>query len=287
MANIIDGQQIASSLKQDIAQRARSLLQKPGLAMILVGPNPASKIYVESKQKACRDVGFESFVAQLPADTSQAKLKSQINQLNQKPEVDAILLQLPLPDHLDPVAAIKAISPDKDVDCLHPNNIGRLFVHKKLPPLDQILAPCTPKGVMKLLKHEQVALEGQQAVVVGRSRLVGKPMGLLLLAFDATVTFVHSQTTNLADICQQADILVAAAGCADLITADMVKPGATVIDVGINRINSQVTGDVDFASVQTVAGAITPVPGGVGPMTVASLLENTFLLAQDKGLKSF
>lgn len=278
MATIIDGKKIAQELKKKIALQVQQMEQRPGLAVVLVGTDPASKIYVESKEKACQAVGFYSKKIVLSEEISQEMLIEEVSKLNLDPKINGILVQMPLPAHLNQKQAIQAINPDKDVDCLHPLNMGQMVALKKLPALDQLLAPCTPKGILKLIKRTDVAIAGKQAVVVGRSQLVGKPISLMLLAEDATVTMAHSRTHDLTKVCQQADILVVAAGRRDLITQEMVKPGSIVIDVGINRLGGQVVGDVEFKSVKQAAGFITPVPGGVGPMTIACLLENTLIL---------
>ena len=246
----------------------------PGLAVIMAGDNPASAAYVRNKERSCERVGITSFSQHLPATASQQELLDLIQQLNWDDQVDGILVQLPLPNHLDATALLHAIAPDKDVDGLHPLNMGRLVRG------EEGLRSCTPYGVMRLLAEYGIEPAGKQAVVLGRSILVGKPMALMLLEADATVTMAHSRTKDLLPLTQQADILVAAVGRAGMITADAVKPGSVVIDVGINRVEvpggkAKLVGDIDFASVEPVAGAITPVPGGVGPMTVAMLLENT------------
>ncbi len=277
-AQLLDGKALALSLQTELAAEVRSLQQRldrpPGLAVLMVGDNPASAAYVRGKEKACEKVGIASFGQHFATETSQAVLEEVIQTLNHDPRVDGILVQLPLPPHLDSVALLNQIHPDKDVDGLHPVNLGRL-VRGELG-----LRSCTPSGVMRLLEEYHIETQGKQAVVLGRSILVGKPIALMLLAADATVTIAHSQTVELGAIVRSADILVVAVGRQGLIHADMVKPGATVIDVGINRItdsegNSRLVGDVDFDSVQAVAGHITPVPGGVGAMTVAMLMQNT------------
>jgi len=277
-AQLLDGKALALSLQTELAAEVRSLQQRldrpPGLAVLMVGDNPASAAYVRGKEKACEKVGIASFGQHFATETSQAVLEEVIQTLNHDPRVDGILVQLPLPPHLDSVALLNQIHPDKDVDGLHPVNLGRL-VRGELG-----LRSCTPSGVMRLLEEYHIETQGKQAVVLGRSILVGKPIALMLLAADATVTIAHSQTVELGAIVRSADILVVAVGRQGLIHADMVKLGATVIDVGINRItdsegNSRLVGDVDFDSVQAVAGHITPVPGGVGAMTVAMLMQNT------------
>ena len=274
----IDGKAIAQQIQAEIAQKIaeyRSQVnQVPGLAVIMVGDNPASSAYVRNKETACRRVGMQSFGSHLPSSTQQAELESLIDQLNHNDQVHGILVQLPLPSHLDAIPLLHRIHPDKDADGLHPNNLGKLLRG------EQGLRSCTPAGVMKLLEHTNIDLAGKHAVVVGRSILVGKPLALMLLAANATVTIAHSRTPDLASITRQADILIAAVGKPEMIKAEMVKFGAVVIDVGINRItdyegNSRLVGDVDFEQVAPVASHITPVPGGVGPMTVTMLLHNT------------
>ncbi|HBL12988.1 MAG TPA: bifunctional methylenetetrahydrofolate dehydrogenase/methenyltetrahydrofolate cyclohydrolase FolD [Cyanobacteria bacterium UBA11162] len=279
-AQLLDGkalaQRIQTQLKSQVEQLVLSHGRPPGLAVLMVGDNPASAAYVRNKERACAKVGIASFGRHFPATISQAELEQTIHTLNQDPQVDGILLQLPLPEHLNAVYLLHKIDPNKDVDGLHPLNLGRLVRG------EPGLRSCTPAGVMRLLREYQIDVKGKQAVVVGRSILVGKPIALMLLELDATVTIAHSRSQNLADITRQADILIAAAGRAKLITADMVKPKAVVIDVGINRIsddsgNFHLVGDVHFDTVRDIAECITPVPGGVGPMTVAMLLENTVL----------
>lgn len=277
-AKILDGkalaQQIQTELKQQVEELTPKIGRPPGLAVLMVGDNPASAAYVRNKERACEKVGIASFGKHFPTETSQEELKQVIEGLNKDDRVDGILVQLPLPDHLDSVSLLHQIDPDKDADGLHPVNLGRLVRG------EPGLRSCTPAGVMRLMEEYQIPLRGKKAVVVGRSILVGKPLALMLLAADATVTIAHSRSQNLGEITRDADILVAAAGRKDLITADMVKPEAIVIDVGINKVtdeagNSRLVGDVNFDAVKTVAGYITPVPGGIGPMTVALLLANT------------
>ncbi len=279
MSNIIDGKKITQELRQQIAEQVKKMDRKPGLAVVLVGDDPASKVYVNSKERACLAAGFHSEKIVLSADITQQELSKQIKQLNQDDQIDGILVQMPLPPHLDERKAILAIDPNKDVDCFHPLNLGELLLQKKATPMEKLLAACTPKGIIRLIQSTGVLLEGKKAVVVGRSHLVGKPVALLLLAENATVKICHSRTQDLAEQCKQADVLVAAVGVPKLITKEMIKPGAVVIDVGINRVDGQLVGDVDFEQVQPIAGNITPVPGGVGPMTIACLLENTLILA--------
>jgi len=277
-AQLIDGKAIAQKIQAELTQQVQDLQARkgraPGLAVLMVGDNPASAAYVRNKERACTKVGIASFGKHFPVDTSQAELEEMIHSLNQDDRIDGILLQLPLPDDLDSVALLNQIAPDKDVDGLHPTNLGRLVRG------EPGLRSCTPAGVMKLLEEYAIQPSGKQAVVIGRSILVGKPLALMLLEANATVTIAHSRTPDLGAIARAADILVAAVGRPELITADMVQPGAVVIDVGINRItdnsgNSRLVGDVHFPSVNEVAGFLTPVPGGVGPMTVAMLLQNT------------
>ncbi|NEP21224.1 bifunctional methylenetetrahydrofolate dehydrogenase/methenyltetrahydrofolate cyclohydrolase FolD [Moorena sp. SIO3I6] len=280
MTNILDGKTIAKKIQTQLQEQTQKLTLKhgrpPGLAVLMVGDNPASAAYVRNKERACAKVGIASFGRHFPSNTSQAELEQTINALNQDQRVDGILLQLPLPDHLDAVSLLHQIHPDKDVDGLHPVNLGRLLRG------EPGLRSCTPAGIMRLLQEYQINLSGQKTVVVGRSILVGKPLALMLLEANATVTIAHSRTQDLGELTRRADILVAAVGRPQLITRDMVKPGAVVIDVGINRVSDQqeksrLVGDVHFDSVQETARYITPVPGGVGPMTVAMLLNNTIL----------
>lgn len=277
-AKILDGKALAQKIQTELKQQVEELTPKigrpPGLAVLMVGDNPASAAYVRNKERSCEKVGIASFGKHFPTETTQEELTQVIEELNKDDRVDGILVQLPLPDRLDSVALLHHIDPDKDADGLHAVNLGRLVRG------EPGLRSCTPAGVMRLMEEYQIPLKGKKAVVVGRSILVGKPLALMLLAADATVTIAHSRSQNLGEITRDADILVAAAGRKDLITADMVKPGAIVIDVGINRItdeagNSRLVGDVNYDAVKTIAGYITPVPGGIGPMTVAILLANT------------
>lgn len=272
-ARVIDGKAIAARVRAEVAEEVVTLEaklgRKPGLATVLVGDDPASSIYVARKHEACEEVGIASFHHEPGGDIPQADLAALIEQLNSTSEVDGILLQLPLPDHLETEPLIASISPTKDVDGLTPYSAGLLA--SGTPGL----VPCTPRGVMELLRSEGVDPAGKSAVVVGRSTLVGRPVAALLLAADATVTVAHSRTTDLPAVCREAEILIAAAGRPGLISAEMVAPGATVIDVGTNRTDDGLAGDVDFEAVAEVAGLITPVPGGVGPMTIAMLLANT------------
>ncbi|MEO1589828.1 MAG: bifunctional methylenetetrahydrofolate dehydrogenase/methenyltetrahydrofolate cyclohydrolase FolD [Cyanobacteria bacterium J06632_22] len=280
MAQRLDGKSLAESVQNRLTERIRKLQPQygraPGLAVVMVGDNPASAAYVRNKERACARVGIVSYGKHLPAQTTAAELSELIAALNQDDRVDGILIQLPLPSHLDAVTLLNQIDPDKDVDGLHPINLGRLLRG------EPGLRSCTPAGMMELLTAYSLAPEGKQAVILGRSILVGKPMALMLLAANATVTMAHSRSQNLPEITRNADIVVAAVGQPKLLTPDWIKPGAIVLDVGINRIalpngKSKLVGDVDFAAVEPHAGAITPVPGGVGPMTVAMLLKNTVL----------
>jgi methylenetetrahydrofolate dehydrogenase (NADP+)/methenyltetrahydrofolate cyclohydrolase len=273
-AQVIDGKAVAGAVRERVAATIREEGLEPGLATVLVGDDPASAVYVRMKREDCEQVGIESFHHEPGGDVSAEDLGTLLAQLNADQRVHGILLQLPLPDHLDDAEMTALIDPAKDVDGLTPVNAG-LLMHGR-----EGLVPCTPAAVMELLMHAGVDLSGVNAVVVGRSQLVGKPLAALLLAANATVTHCHSRTRDLRAECLRADVLVAAAGQRDLITADMVKPGAVVIDVGTNRTEDGLTGDVDFDSVREVGGAITPVPGGVGPMTRAMLLENTVRAAQ-------
>jgi methylenetetrahydrofolate dehydrogenase (NADP+) / methenyltetrahydrofolate cyclohydrolase len=281
-AKIIDGKKTAEEIRAEVAASVTKRLaegkSKPGLATVLVGDNAASQVYVRSKQKACQEVGFDSFGYNLPKTASQAEVDELVQKLNADPRVNGILVQLPLPDGLDEERVLKAISIEKDVDGFHPMNIGRLAQKGR----DPLFIPCTPFGVMYLLEKELHKLEGLNAVVLGRSNIVGMPVALLLVRANATVTICHSRTHDLPGVVRQADILVAAVGKPEMVRRDWVKPGAVVIDVGINRIadpnapkGTRLVGDVAFDEVAEVAGAITPVPGGVGPMTIAMLMKNT------------
>ena len=273
MATIIDGTAISAQVRERVASGAAEFVADtghvPGLVTVLVGEDPASQVYVRSKGERCREVGMESFHESLPATASQAEVLDAVDRWNADDRVDGILVQAPLPEGLDFKQVLDRIDPGKDVDGFHPLNVGRLVANQPA------LRPCTPSGVMELLAAYDIPVTGANAVVVGRSDIVGKPVALLLLHQSATVTIAHSRTRDLPEVCRGADILVAAVGRARMITGDMVKPGATVIDVGINRTDDGIVGDVDFASASEVAGAITPVPKGVGPMTIAMLLQNT------------
>jgi methylenetetrahydrofolate dehydrogenase (NADP+)/methenyltetrahydrofolate cyclohydrolase len=283
-AQIIDGKAFAEALRGRVGEAAAAFAaqtgRRPGLAVVLVGDDPASQVYVGAKGKACEAAGMASFEHRLPADTSEAALLSLVERLNNDPEVDGILVQLPLPQGLNEQAIIAAISPDKDVDGFHVINAGRLAVGQSG------FVPCTPLGCIMLLKDQLGDLSGLEAVVIGRSNIVGKPMAQLLLDANATVTIAHSRTQDLAQVVRRADIVVAAVGRPEMVRGDWIKPGATIIDVGINRLppaadgaKGRLVGDVAFAEVSAVAGAITPVPGGVGPMTIAVLLRNTLVAA--------
>ena len=278
MAQIIDGKKVSAEVKARVAAEVAALKEKgvtPGLAVIIVGDDSASQVYVRNKEKACAETGMYSEKYALPAETTQEELLNLVKELNGKKEISGILCQLPLPSHLNSDIVINAIDPIKDVDAFHPVNVGKIMIG------DYAFLPCTPAGVMELIKSAGVDPEGKNCVVVGRSNIVGKPMAMLLLNKNATVTICHSKTVNLAEITKQADILVAAVGRAKFITGDMIKPGAVVIDVGMNRDeNGKLCGDVDFESAEKTAGAITPVPGGVGPMTIAMLMENTLTAAK-------
>ncbi len=275
-ARLLEGKVFAAKLKEEAGKKAQELKDKygitPGLAVIIVGENPASQVYVRNKHKACTELGFYSEGVELPATTTREELLSEIQRLNNDEKIHGILVQLPLPESLQPYESevLEAINPLKDVDGFHPVNVGRLVTGQKA------LVPCTPHGCLRMLELAEIPVEGANAVIIGRSNIVGKPMLHLLLGKNATVTICHSRTKNLAEITRQADILVAAVGKAGFVTADMVKPGAAVIDVGINRIApKKLVGDVDFEAVKEVAGAITPVPGGVGLLTIAMLMQNT------------
>ena len=272
-ATIIDGAAVAAAVRAQVARDAAALEaatgHRPGLVTILVGDDPASEVYVRNKIKACAEAGMESFHEPMPATSTQAEVLAMVDRMNADDRVDGILVQSPLPEGLDFKQVLERIDPRKDVDGFHPTNVGRLVANRPG------LVACTPKGVMALLDHAGVELEGAGAVVVGRSDIVGKPVALLLLHRSATVTVCHSRTRDLAAVTRPADVLIAAVGRPEMITGEMVKPGATVIDVGVNRTDAGLRGDVHFDSVSAVAGALTPVPGGVGPMTIAMLLRNT------------
>ena len=271
---IIDGKKVSANVKERVRLECERLVKEhgvtPGLAVVIVGDDPASRVYVNNKKKACELVGFKSEEYALPAETTQEELLSLVDTLNNKDDINGILVQLPLPKHLDDKSVIERISPKKDVDAFHAVNVGKIMLG------EYDFLPCTPAGVMEMLHQYEIAVEGRECVVIGRSNIVGKPMGMLLLHENGTVTICHSRTKNLKEVCQRADILVAAVGRAKFVTADMVKDGAVVIDVGMNRDeNGKLCGDVDFENVKDKCSYITPVPGGVGPMTIATLMKNT------------
>ena len=278
MAEIIDGKLVSKSIRENLTLQINEFKTQtgitPGLAVIMVGDNPASAVYVRNKHKGCTEVGIKSYQIELPTETSEEELLSKIDELNQDENVHGILVQLPLPKHINEEKVINHISADKDVDAFHPVNVGKIMIG------NYSFLPCTPAGIMELLSYYNVEIAGKRCVVIGRSNIVGKPMALLLLEKHGTVTVCHSRTKNLADITKEADILVVAIGKAAFLTADMVKEGAVVIDVGINRLpDGKLCGDVDFDNVSKVASLITPVPGGVGPMTITMLLKNTLTAA--------
>ena len=271
---IIDGKKVSANVKERVRLECERLVKEhgvtPGLAVVIVGDDPASRVYVNNKKKACELVGFKSEEYALPAETTQEELLSLVDTLNNKDDINGILVQLPLPKHLDDKSVIERISPKKDVDAFHAVNVGKIMLG------EYDFLPCTPAGVMEMLHQYEIPVEGKQCVVIGRSNIVGKPMGMLLLHENGTVTICHSRTKNLKEVCQRADILVAAVGRAKFVTVDMVKDGAVVIDVGMNRDeNGKLCGDVDFENVKDKCSYITPVPGGVGPMTIATLMKNT------------
>lgn len=277
-AKLIKGKEVSASLRAQLKIEVAQLVQQgitPGLAVVLVGEDPASQTYVRNKEKGCLELGIYSEKYLLPAQTTQKELLDLVEKLNHKPEINGILVQLPLPAHLDSKVVIEAIAPEKDVDAFHASNVGRIMLG------DYHFLPCTPAGIMELIHSAEIEVAGKECVVIGRSNIVGKPMAMLLLHENGTVTVCHSKTKNLTEVTRRADILVCAIGKAKFVTADMVKNGATVIDVGMNRDeNGKLCGDVDFDSVSEVAGAITPVPGGVGPMTITMLLKNTITAAK-------
>ena len=279
MATRIDGKLISAEIRQEIKEETAQFEKEngflPGLAVIIVGENPASQVYVRNKKRACEEVGFYSRVYELPHCITQPELNALVDSLNRDNEIHGILVQLPLPKHLDETEVLLRINPEKDVDAFHPYNVGKIMIG------DYSFLPCTPAGVMALLERTGVEIAGKQCVVIGRSNIVGKPMAMLLLHANGTVTVCHSRTKNLSEITRQADILVVAIGKADFVTADMVKPGAVVIDVGMNRReDGKLTGDVDFASVEPIASAITPVPGGVGSVTTSVLMKHVVEAAE-------
>lgn len=277
-ATIISGKQVSGEIRGFLAEEVQELASKgvvPGLAVVLVGEDPASQVYVRNKEKACHDLGYYSEVHRLSEMTTQEELLTLVEKLNLQDNINGILVQLPLPGHIEEKAVINAISVEKDVDGFHPVNVGNLVIG------DDSLLPCTPAGVIELIKRAGIEMSGKHAVVIGRSNIVGKPVSLLLQRENATVTMCHSRTANMAEIARQGDILVVAIGRANFIDASYVKPGAVVIDVGMNRLaNGKLAGDVDFESVKEVSGPITPVPGGVGPMTITMLMQNTLIAAK-------
>ena len=271
-AKIIDGKAVSAAVKEQVRQEIEREGLEIGLAVVIVGDDPASRVYVNNKKKACEVCGIKSFEYALPAETTEEQLLELVDTLNGDPNVNGILVQLPLPKHLDEEKVIERISPKKDVDAFHESNVGKIMIG------NYAFLPCTPAGCMELIRSTGVEVSGKECVVIGRSNIVGKPMAMLLLHANGTVTVAHSRTKDLAEVCRRADILVAAVGKPNFVTADMVKPGAVVIDVGINRLeNGKLCGDVKFDEVSEVAGWITPVPGGVGPMTIAMLMKNTLM----------
>lgn len=277
-AKLIEGKEVSEALREQLKKEIEQLEQEgitPGLAVIVVGNDNASRVYVNSKKRACAELGLYSEEYALPAETPQKELLELIGKLNRKPDIDGILLQLPLPEHMDEKAVVEAINPEKDVDTIHPLNMGKLILG------DYKLAPCTPAAVMELLKAYRIDVGGKECVVIGRSNIVGKPMAAMLMQQNGTVSVCHSRTKDLKEVCRRADILVSAIGKTKYITADYIKPGAVVIDVGINRDEAgRLCGDVDFDAVSEVAGVITPVPGGVGPVTITMLMKNTVIAAK-------
>lgn len=281
MGQIIDGKAVSAAVKAEVAEETAKLREekglKVGLAVVIVGNNPASRVYVNNKKKACEAVGFQSFEYALDENTTQEQLLDLVNVLNRDDRVNGILVQLPLPKHIDEKAVINAISPDKDVDAFHPINVGKIMIG------EYSFLPCTPAGVMRLIESTGTDITGKQCVVIGRSNIVGKPQAMLLLQKNGTVTICHSKTKNLKEVCLGADILVVAIGKANFVTGDMIKEGAVVIDVGMNRLDSgKLCGDVEFESAEKKASFITPVPGGVGPMTIAMLMKNTLTAAKQQ-----
>lgn len=277
MNNIIDGKAVSAAVKERVAKEVQALKEKGvtvGLAVIIVGEDPASQVYVRNKERACEQCFMYSEKIELPESTTQTELLEIIDKLNKRTDINGILCQLPLPRHINEEAIIHAISPEKDVDAFHPQNVGKIMIG------DYDFLPCTPAGVMELLASQNVEICGKHCVIIGRSNIVGKPMSMLMLHANATVTVCHSKTKNLKEICKEADIIIAAVGRPKFVTADMVKSGATVIDVGINRTENGLCGDVDFEAVKPLASAVTPVPGGVGPMTIAMLMQNTLTAAK-------
>lgn len=280
MAKILSGKTVSARVKDELKKEVEELSQhgkQTGLAVVLVGEDSASKVYVKNKEKACEEIGIYSEVHRLPENTTEEELLNLINELNENDKIDGILVQLPLPKHLDDKVIIDNIKPEKDVDAFHPSNVGKIMIG------DYDFLPCTPAGIMELIHESGVDVDGKTCVVIGRSNIVGKPMSMLLLHENGTVTTCHSHTKNLTEVTKNAEILVAAVGIPKFVKADMVKPGAVVIDVGMDRDeNGKLCGDVDFNEVEPVAGAITPVPGGVGPMTIAMLMRNTVTASKKK-----
>ncbi|HIU86146.1 TPA: bifunctional 5,10-methylene-tetrahydrofolate dehydrogenase/5,10-methylene-tetrahydrofolate cyclohydrolase [Candidatus Spyradomonas excrementavium] len=274
MAEIIDGKALRNRILEGLKAEVKNLDKKPFLAVIIVGNDPASKIYVSNKKKTALELGFQSVVIEMPENTPEKVLLEKIEELNKNKEVNAILVQLPLPAHISTERVIETVSPQKDVDCFHPFNTGKIAQNAR-----PFVYPCTPKGIIRLLEEYKIPVAGKNAVVIGRSNIVGRPVAAMLTNLDATVTICHSKTQNLSEITKNADILISAAGSRGLVTADMVKDGAAVFDVGMNRDeNGKLAGDVDFEAVKEKASFITPVPGGVGPMTICTLMTNTFEL---------
>ncbi|MFL2947669.1 MAG: bifunctional methylenetetrahydrofolate dehydrogenase/methenyltetrahydrofolate cyclohydrolase FolD [Nitrospinales bacterium] len=276
---LIDGKKVSGQIRNRLAEEVQELKKKtgktPGLATVLVGDDPASAVYVRNKNKICSELGFQSFEQKLSADTSQEQLLQLVGELNSNKDIHGILVQLPLPDQIDSEKILQAIDPKKDVDGFHPVNVGKLVVGNAL------LTPCTPTGIIELLDHYDIEISGKHAVIIGRSNIVGKPVSMLLLQRNATITICHSRTKDLEEVTRSADIIVAAVGRANFVTEEMVSEGTVVIDVGINRVDGKLTGDVDFEPVARKASHITPVPGGVGPMTIALLMENTLKAFKD------
>ena len=276
---LIDGKKVSGQIRNRLAAEVQELKKKtgktPGLATVLVGDDPASAVYVRNKNKICGELGFQSFEQKLSADTSEEQLLQLVGELNSNKDIHGILVQLPLPDQIDSEKILQAIDPKKDVDGFHPVNVGKLVVGNAL------LTPCTPTGIIELLDHYDIEISGKHAVIIGRSNIVGKPVSMLLLQRNATITICHSRTQDLEEVTRSADIIVAAVGRANFVTEEMVSEGTVVIDVGINRVDGKLTGDVDFEPVSKKASYITPVPGGVGPMTIALLMENTLKAFKD------
>lgn len=283
MAKILNGKEVSARIKGELKAEVEALKEKgvnPGLAVIIVGDDPASRVYVNSKKKACEEIGILSREYALPAETTEEELVALVKQLNEDDEIDGILCQLPVPKHINDETIINTIDPSKDVDAFHPVNVGKIMIG------NYDFLPCTPAGVMELIKESGISVEGKQCVVVGRSNIVGKPQAMLLLHENGTVTICHSRTKNLKEICLSADILVVAIGRSEMITGDMIKEGAVVIDVGMNRgEDKKLRGDVKYDEAEKKAAAITPVPGGVGPMTIAMLMKNTVTAAKKHKLK--